>query len=53
MRAAAAGAATSTAMPADQDVARIGRPAPSWRTHVLRNGQQLELVVLPIYGSGY
>ena len=53
MRAAAAGAATSTAIPADQDVARIGRRPKLARIHVLRNGQQLELVVLPIYGSGY
>ncbi len=53
MRAAAAAEATSTAIAPDKDVARIGRRPHLARIHVLRNKQQLELVVLPIYGSGY
>lgn len=53
MRAAAAAEDTSTAIPAEADVARIGRRPHLARIYVLRNQQQLELVVLPIYGSGY
>lgn len=53
MRAAAAADESSTPIAADLDAARIGRRPNLARIHVLRNGQQLELVVLPIYGSGY
>lgn len=53
MRAAAAAAETSTPLAADIDVAQIGRKPKFARIHVLRNGRQLELVVLPIYGSAY
>ena len=53
MRTAAAAEETSTLIAADADFARIGRRPNLARIHVLRSPQRLELVVLPIYGSGY
>lgn len=53
MRAAAAAEGTSTPIAEDADFARISRRPNLARIHVLRDQQQLELVILPIYGSGY
>lgn len=53
MRAAALADETSTPLAPEIDLARIGRRPNFARIHVQRRDQQLELVVLPIYGKGY
>lgn len=53
MRAAAAVVETSMPLSPEEDIAGIGRRPKFAQIHVLRNQHGLELVVLPIYGTGY
>lgn len=51
--AAASDPETSTAIPADADIAKLGRRADYAAIHILRQGDEVKLVILPISGSGY
>jgi len=52
-RAAQSDPALSTALLPDEDVARIGRRPNYAPVYLLRGGNDLALVVLPVYGTGY
>lgn len=52
-RAAAAGQATSVAVPSSADIAGIGRRAKYAPVHLVRRQSKLELVILPVRGAGY
>lgn len=45
--------AQSEALTADEDLARIGRRPNLAPVYLLRDGEELALVVLPVYGAGY
>lgn len=51
--AASADPARSTALPAEVDIARIGRRPDLMPVHVVMRGRELALIVLPVYGGGY
>ncbi len=52
-RAAASDPALSMALPREADVAGIGRRANLALVHILRRGEEIALIVLPVHGSGY
>jgi len=52
-RAAANNPLTSSALPSQRDLARIGRRANYATVHLVRHNAAVELVILPVYGSGY
>jgi len=52
-RAAAKDPATSTALAADDDVAGIGRRPDFARIHLVKAGDALRLLILPVYAVGY
>jgi len=52
-RAAASNPALSMALPREVDVAGIGRRADLAPVYILRRGEEIALVVLPVHGSGY
>lgn len=52
-RAAAADPQTSVALSREEDVAGIGRRPNLAPVHLVRDGRDLALVVLPVYGAGY
>jgi len=52
-RKAAADPATSVAIPADLDLAGIGRRARYATVYLIRQGDRVRLIVLPVHGSGY
>ncbi|MEX0957174.1 MAG: NADH:ubiquinone reductase (Na(+)-transporting) subunit C [Rhizobiaceae bacterium] len=51
--AAQSNAEASTPLPAEADVAGIGRRPDHAPAYLLREGERLVLAVLPVYGSGY
>lgn len=53
MEAIAADPETSTALSDEQDIAGIKRRPDLAQIHVLRSGDRLELVILPVYAAGY
>lgn len=52
-RAAASDPALSVALPREVDVAGIGRRAKLAPVYILRRGEEIVLIVLPVHGSGY
>ena len=52
-RAAASDPARSTALPSAVDVAGIGQRENMAPVYILRRGQEIALIVLPVHGSGY
>ena len=52
-RAATSDPALSIALPREVDVAGIGRRANLALVYILRRGEEIALVVLPVHGSGY
>lgn len=53
MRAAAEDPETSTIIPPEADIAGLGRRADYAPVHILRSGDELRLIILPISASGY
>lgn len=53
MRAAATDPETSTRIPPEADIAGLGRRADFAPVHILRSGDELRLIILPISASGY
>jgi Na+-transporting NADH:ubiquinone oxidoreductase subunit C len=52
VRAAAGDPATSHRIPADQDLAGIKQRSRYQTVYLVRNGEQLSLLILPVYGKG-
>jgi Na+-transporting NADH:ubiquinone oxidoreductase subunit C len=52
-RAAAADPETSLAIPADADLANLGRRALYAPVYIVRSGGEIALLVLPVHGTGY
>jgi Na+-transporting NADH:ubiquinone oxidoreductase subunit C len=52
-RAAAADPASSIALSREADIAGIGRRANLAPVHILKRGENIALIVLPVHGSGY
>lgn len=50
---AAQDAASRVEIPPELDIARLGARAPFAPVHLVRRGRRVELVILPVFGSGY